>query len=95
MKPKSVRVNMKRFICMEPNEIGWATREQAQEWADAPHNKGKHFRVVEVTDCDAKACARAEQERHDELEAQYAAGMEMARRLLRLQLGLAVPGDRT
>lgn len=85
---------MKRYICMEPTEFGWATREEAQEWADAPHNKGKRYRVVEVTDFDAKACTKVEQERREELEREYVRGLEMARRLLRLQLGLAVPEDR-
>ena len=85
---------MKRYICMEPTEFGWATRKEAQAWIDAPHNKGKRYRVVELNEVDQEACAKAEQERREELEREYVRGLEMARRLLRLQLGLAVPDDR-
>ena len=85
---------MKRYICMEPTEFGWATRKEAQAWIDDPHNKAKRYRVVELNEVDQEACAKAEQERRDEIEKAYIEGGAMARRLLRLQLGLAVPEDR-
>lgn len=82
------------YIVMHETEAGFKSVHEAQRWIDHTYPEEKsRFRVVPLAEDDTVNKLVAE-ERSREVDAAYLRGMEMARKLLRLQLGLAVPGDR-
>lgn len=83
----------KAFICMHITEAGFDSAAEAMDWLDTVHADDRDkWRVVEVTM--EPVTQRIRDEHHAaELEAAYIRGVEMERKLMRLRLGLAVPGD--
>jgi hypothetical protein len=82
---------VRKFIAMHSSELGFDAPSEVIQWIGS-QNSPVDWRVVEIY-IDEFTAFHTDNERHAELEAQYIRGMEMARKLLRLHLGLGVPGD--
>lgn len=83
----------RRFIALHASQTGLDSPAAVLDWLGRQYPEGHaEFRVVEILidPVTEKLCfGEVAQAR----EAGYVAGMEMERKLMRLRLGLAVPGD--
>lgn len=78
-----------KYLAITEETREFANREAAEAFVSQRNRAQAHVKYQAVK------AAELDEGPIDRYEEGYVAGMEMARRLLRLQLGLAVPGDRT
>ena len=83
---------MRRFIAMHESETGFESPAAVLDWFAATKEPDHGFRVVEII-VDPVTERFAGGEISLAREQGYAEGLAMARRLMRIQLGIAVPGD--
>jgi hypothetical protein len=88
---------MKRYIAVHSLDTGWATKEEVEAWIlqKAEPARWRVCTMQDVTDSDLKESQAFLKLLREEKEKSYVEGLEMARKLLRIQLGLAVPSDRS
>lgn len=78
------------FLDMQANENGH-TLTEALAWQNHHDPKGERFKMVEVAPVDGVRVSTLLS--HEEREKAYMEGVNMTKKLMRLRLGLAVPGD--
>lgn len=82
---------MRRFIVMHNSEPGWSSTDAAKDWIYR-QERPSDYRVVEIK-VDPVTERICDIQKECELDAAFARGAEMERRLMRLRFGLGVPGD--
>lgn len=83
----------RRFIAMHESETGFDSPAAVRDWLSSQRAENyTEFRVVEIMidPVTEKLCFGQVAQAREE---GYIAGIEMERKLMRLRLGLAVPGD--